>query len=143
MGEPGDAGDIRTRAHTGTLNFAAHLAIPAALDFHEAIGGSAAKGARLRYLRNLWVAEARKIDGVDILTPDDPRMICALTGFRYKNRTTTAENNAIVEAMLKSHRVFTARRTAPAAGDCVRVTPSIYNSPEDVMHVVAAINALG
>ena len=51
---------VSTRVHVGTSNFAAVLAIPYALDFHEAIGG-ANKEARLRYLRQLWTNEAESI----------------------------------------------------------------------------------
>lgn len=142
MNEPGAQDDIRARAHTGTLNFAAHLTIPAALDFHEAVGGSAVKEARLRYLRNRWVKEARKINGVDILTPDDPAMVAALTSFRLRGRMTTKENNAIVRKLLEKHGLFTVRRTGPAAGDCVRVTPALYNTPADMARLAPALKAL-
>lgn len=141
MNEPGDEDDIRARAHTGTLNFAAHLAIPDALNFHEAIGIDA-KEVRLRYLRNLWVEDARAIDGVDILTPDDPDMVAALTSFRFKNRTTTDQNNAIMRTLAEEHGIFTVRRTGPAAGDCVRVTPALYNSPADMARLAPALRAL-
>ncbi|MEM9616665.1 MAG: aminotransferase class V-fold PLP-dependent enzyme [Pseudomonadota bacterium] len=141
MNEPGDEDDIRARAHTGTLNFAAHLTIPDALDFHEAIGIDA-KEARLRYLRNLWVDAARAIDGVDILTPDDPDMVAAMTSFRFKNRTSTEENNSIMRSLAEKHGIFTVRRTGPAAGDCVRVTPALYNSPADMAKLAPALKAL-
>ncbi|WDI31181.1 aminotransferase class V-fold PLP-dependent enzyme [Hyphococcus flavus] len=142
MNEPGAGDDIRTRAHTGTLNFAAHLAIPDALDFHEIVGGSTAKEARLRYLRNLWVQAARDIPGVDILTPDDPDMVAALTSFRIKGRKTTEENNTIVDELKEKHGIFTVRRTGPAAGDCVRVTPALYNTPEEMALLPKALTAL-
>ncbi len=141
MNEPGDEDDIRARAHTGTLNFAAHLTIPDALDFHEAIGINA-KEARLRHLRNLWADAARTIDGVDILTPDDPDMVAAMTAFRFKNRASTEENNVIVRTLAEEHGIFTVRRTGPAAGDCVRVTPALYNSPADMAKLAPALKAL-
>jgi len=141
MNEPGAQDDIRARAHTGTLNFAAHLTIPDALDFHEAMGAPA-KEARLRYLRNLWVAEARDNSDVDILTPDDPSMVAAMTSFRFENRLTTEENNAIVNELLEKHGLFTVRRTGPAGGDCVRVTPALYNTPYDMARLAPALRAL-
>lgn len=141
MNEPGDEDDIRARAHTGTLNFAAHLTIPDALDFHEAIG-IGAKEARLRHLRNLWVDAARTIDSVDILTPDDPDMVAAMTAFRYKNQVSTEENNAIMRTLAEEHGIFTVRRTGPAAGDCVRITPALYNSAEDMAKLAPALKAL-
>ena len=141
MGEPGDEDDISARAHTGTANFAAYLTIPQALDFHEAIG-SAAKEARLRYLRNLWVSAAREIPHIDILTPDDPRMVAALTSFRAHGHLSTEENNEIVRELATRRGILTVRRSGPAAGDCVRVTPSIYNAPEEVLKLPPALAAL-
>jgi len=55
-----DRNDIRTRVHTGTSNFAAVLTLPFALRFHEAIG-TPAKAARLRFLRDWWVAKGARI----------------------------------------------------------------------------------
>jgi selenocysteine lyase/cysteine desulfurase len=141
MNEPGAEDNIRARAHTGTLNFAAHLSIPDALDFHEAIG-IRAKEARLRYLRNLWVAKAHDIPGIDILTPDDPTMVAALTSFRFMKRNTTDENNAIVKELANKHGVFTVRRTGPAAGDCIRVTPALYNTPTHMARLITALREL-
>src|SRR5260221_6172925 len=46
---------ILTRVHTGTLDYAAQLTFPAALEFQTAIGG-ARRAARLRALRHRWVA---------------------------------------------------------------------------------------
>jgi hypothetical protein len=38
--------------------------------------------------------------------------------------------------------VFTARRTGMARGDCVRITPALFNSPADVDRLAAAITEL-
>ena len=54
------ADSILSRVHSGTINFAAALTAPAALDFHDAIG-PANKAARLRYLRDRWVSAVRGI----------------------------------------------------------------------------------
>jgi len=62
------------RIDTGTLNFAAAHDHPGCDRFSQQIG-TAAKEARLRYLRNLWVAPARKMKGLTVLTPDDGAMV--------------------------------------------------------------------
>jgi isopenicillin-N epimerase len=117
------ADDIRSRIHTGSPNFAAWLTLPAALQLHQRIGAHA-KQARLRALRDHWVQRARELRGIEILTPDDASMVAGITAFRVRGRTTAADNDAIV-ARLREHGVYTVRRTGPAAGDCVRVTPTI------------------
>jgi selenocysteine lyase/cysteine desulfurase len=141
MGKPSASGDINGRIDTGTLNFAAHMAIPAAIAFHNKIG-TTAKEERLRYLRNLWVREARKLKGLTILTPDDKNMVAALTSFRLDGVLTTKANDAVVKHLAEKFGVLTVRRTGPDAGDCIRVTPSVYTSSADVMKLVNALRSI-
>ena len=138
-GTPGDG--IDSRLHTGTMNFAAVLAVPEALDFQDAIGVDN-KTARLRFLRDRWVAEAREIPGVDILTPDDPGLVGGITSFRLHGRGDTASNRELARTLLDEFGLFTVARTGIAAGDAVRVTPALYNSPADGERLVAALRTL-
>ena len=140
MGEQGET--IDSRIHTGTTNFAAFLTIPAALDFHEAIG-RAHKAARLRYLRDRWVRAARELPHVQVLTPDDPRMSAGITSFRLRGQTATAtDHERVVETLLTRHGIFTRRSTGVDGGDCVRVTPSLYTKPADVDRLAGALREL-
>jgi isopenicillin-N epimerase len=59
---------VDTPVHTGTVNMAIMMTVPAALDF-QASSGIVNKAARLRYLRDRWVKAVRGVKGVDILTP--------------------------------------------------------------------------
>lgn len=136
-----DQDDIRARVHTGTQNMAAWLTVPAALDFHDAIG-PAAKEARLRHLRNLWVDAVREVPGVDVLTVDDPRMHAGITSFRLNGMTSREQNVAVAERLAEEHGLFTTRRGGVAAGDCVRVTPAVYNTEEDVMRLARALRSM-
>jgi len=135
------ADNILSRASSGTSNFAAFMVIPSALDFHQALG-PANKEARLRYLRNRWVAAARELKNVDVLTPDDPLMTGALTSFRIKGKTGRDENRAIVDTLLNEHRIFTVWRDGVAAGDCVRVTPGVYTSAADIDRFISALQVI-
>lgn len=141
MGRNPHSDRVSDRIDTGTLNFAAHMAIPAAIQFHEQIG-TALKEARLRYLRDVWVQSARKLEGLTVLTPDDPSMVAGLTSFRLKGVTTTEANNALMRQLAEEFGILTTRRTGPAAGDCIRVTPSFYNSVEDVEKLAAALKKI-
>lgn len=141
MGRDPESKEITARMDTGTVNFAAYMAIPDAINFHNQIG-TKAKQARVTYLRNLWVNEVRNTDGIEILTPDDPRMVAALTSFRLKNELSTEGNNAISRTLAEKYGVLTVRRTGPAKGDCVRVTPSVYNTPNDVLKLAAALKKM-
>jgi selenocysteine lyase/cysteine desulfurase len=139
--EDAPADSILNRVHTGTVNFAAALTAPAALDFHDRVG-AANKAARLRYLRDRWVGAVRGLPGVQILTPDDHDLAAGITSFRLNGGTSSDHNQRLIETLRDRYRLFTARRTGIARGDCVRITPAIYNSAADVDRLAAAITAL-
>lgn len=142
LGEPDpDGPSIDARIHTGTTNMAALLAVPAALDFHERIGG-AAKEARLRYLRSRWAEPLREQARFEILTPSDPKLHAAITSFRIKGRTNFADNRAIAERLLREHNIFTVARSGVAAGACVRVTPGLFTSIAEIDALQAALPTL-
>ena len=140
--EPGyDADDIRARIHTGTTNFAAFMTVPKALEVHREIGATA-KEQRFRYLRNRWVAAAREIPQVEVLTPDDPAMMAGITSFRIKGRVSGEDNNAIVAALRDEHGVLTVRRSGIEKGQAIRVTPAPYTSEQDIDRFIAALRAV-
>ncbi|MBU6366970.1 MAG: aminotransferase class V-fold PLP-dependent enzyme [Gemmatimonadetes bacterium] len=140
-GDEGPLDRIDSRIHTGTSNFAAIMTVPDALDFQAQIG-VARKAARLRHLRDAWAVPARAIPGVDILTPDTPGMVGALTGFRLHGDGSTARNAAIARTLLEEFGIFTLARPGIAKGDCVRVTPALYSTPADGAKLVAALKVL-
>ena len=132
---------IDSRLHTGTTNFATVMTIPDALDFQASIGLEN-KSARLRYLRDRWVSRVRGVKGVDVLTPDTPGLVGAITGFRLHGRGDRANNQALAKTLLDEFGIFTFYRTGLAKGDCVRVTPALYNSAADADKLAAAITTI-
>lgn len=140
--EPGaKPDDIRSRVHTGTVDYAAQLAVPAALDFQESIG-LAAKQARLRALRDRWVRPARELPNLEVLTPDDPRCYGAITAFRLRGQTSHDANVALARRLLDAHGIFTVHRDGLASGSCVRVTPALATTMEEVDRFVAALRKI-
>lgn len=140
-GDEGPIGRIDSRIHTGTSDFATVMTIPDALDFQQSIG-IVNKAARLRFLRDRWAVAARTIPGVDILTPDDPMLVGAITGFRVHGRSTREANQWVARVLLEEFNLFTVWRNGLAKGDCVRVTPALYNAPADADRLVAALREL-
>lgn len=139
--EDNPADSVLSRVHTGTMNFAAVLAVPAALDFQASVG-PANKAARVAYLRNRWVSAVRGVRGIDVLTPDDPQMAAAITSFRLQGRTSKEDNDRIVEELVDKYGLFTVRRSGLARGDCVRVTPALYNRVADVDRLAEALKQM-
>ncbi|WP_225774791.1 aminotransferase class V-fold PLP-dependent enzyme [Pseudomonas sp. Marseille-Q5115] len=140
MGNPSfGADDVRCLAPYGTPNVPALMALPTVFAEHQAIGGWAVKGARLRYLRNLWVAEARKLPGIEVLTPDDPRLYCGITAFRFVD---AADQQVQVERLLNEFNVFTVLREGSACGPCIRVTPGFTTTVSDMKQLIEALRAM-
>ena len=131
--------DILGRVPYGTPNIPALMTLTTVFAEHRAIGGSAVKGARLAYLRDLWVSEARQIPGIDVLTPDDPRLYCGLTSMRF---TRHEDQSLMAKRLLDEHGIFTVARDGSACGPCIRITPGVVNSADDVMQLIEALRAL-
>ena len=136
-----DQDRVSGRIHTGTVDFAAVLTLPEALKFHIDVG-PAAKAARFSYLRDLWAEPSREVSGVEVLTPDDPRLHAGITSFRLTGKTTPEDNIAVSKRLLDEFNIFTVHRVGVAAGACVRVTPALYNSPDDVMALAKALKVV-
>jgi selenocysteine lyase/cysteine desulfurase len=130
--------DIRARVHTGTSNFAAYLTVADALDFHEAIG-TPTKEARLRYLRDLWAEPLRDHREWEILTPKDQRMHVGITSFRRRGRTRVEDNIGLARRLVEEAKIFTVHRPGLASGACVRVTPSVFNNPDEIAQLLKTL----
>lgn len=133
------ADDILGRAPYGTPNIPALMTLTQVFAEHRAIGGSAVKGARLAYLRDLWVREARNMEGIEVLTPDDPRLYCGITSLRF---TRHADQQLMTQRLLDEHGIFAVARNGSACGPCIRITPGFVTSADDVARLVEALGAL-
>lgn len=139
--EPWERDGTGGRVHTGTMNFAAVMSLPDALDFHDQVGPTN-KAARLAYLRNAWVGQVRPLERIEILTPDDPRMYAGITSFRVAGKTSAADNKALAERLLAEFDIFSVLRDGVAAGCCVRITPALYNTPDHADRLAEALHTI-
>ncbi|WP_095145292.1 MULTISPECIES: aminotransferase class V-fold PLP-dependent enzyme [unclassified Pseudomonas] len=127
------ATDTRSRTPYSTPNIPALLTLPLVFEEHRAIGGAAAKGARLNYLRNLWVDAVQDAPGIEVMTPNDPRLYCGITSMRF---TRQADQQAMVDRLLSDYNLFTVTRSGSACGPCIRITPGLISTAAD-MHLMA------
>jgi len=131
--------DIRARTPYSTPNIPALLTLPLVFEEHQAMGGSVAKGARLNYLRNRWVDAVRALPGIEVLTPDDPRLYCGITSMRF---TRHADQQVMVERLLNDYNLFTVARSGAASGPCIRITPGLTTMAADMDVLARALNEL-
>lgn len=125
--------DIDKLGHVGTVPPAPIMAIEDALAFHAAIGASN-KEARLRWLARRWMDQVRDLPGVRVYTPREPQLHGALGAFGIDG-VPAAD---IVRRLMEEHRIFTVVRKF-AGTEIVRVTPHLYNGPDDLDALAAAI----
>jgi selenocysteine lyase/cysteine desulfurase len=134
------ADDTRSRTSVGTVNFAATMTVPAAIAFHRRIGGPR-KQAHLQALRSYWVERVRDVPGIQILTPEEPARYGAVTSFRLPAFRDYAAAQRMSRILLEKHRILTVARRGMAAGAAVRVTPTLYNTHEELDRFVRAVRA--
>lgn len=129
--------DIRCRLHVGAPNIGGLLAVPAALDFHAALGGAAAKAARLAWLRTYWMSRAAALPGVRLLSPMDANDGSALVAFAVDGLTA----QQLQHALMTRFGIFTVARTV---GDIevVRATVAVTTSSAQLDRFVDALATL-
>jgi len=140
---PGEQGPDRVaaRVHPGTINFAARMTIPAALDFHESLG-AAAKEARLRYLRSLWTDEARNMKHLEVLGGLDEASWTGIGSIRLVGQSTIEDATRLQHRLEQDSGIFSVVRKGLASGGCVRFTPQVFNSADEIGQLTNALRKL-
>ena len=126
---------ITKLAHFGTTPFAVIMTIPDSLAFQKMLGIERVT-ERLHYLKSIWVNECKDHPNVEVVTPADQHLSCAIASFRIRNKSAVD----VADYIFKQHNIFTVRRALGKEG-CIRVTPAVYNSAGDVRNLVVAIKA--
>jgi selenocysteine lyase/cysteine desulfurase len=130
-----------TRVHSATVNFASILTVPQAIDFHQAIGG-ANKEARLRHLRSLWTSEAKNMPHIEVLGGLDEESSTGMCSFRLAGKTSLDDAKHLQKRLENEFGVFTVLRKGLASGCCIRITPQIFVSADEVLQLVKAMKGL-
>ncbi|MCJ8204932.1 aminotransferase class V-fold PLP-dependent enzyme [Pseudomonas sp. RGM2987] len=129
------ATDIRSRTPHSTPNIPALLTLPLVFEEHRALGGALAKGPRLNYLRDMWVSAVRDVPGIEVMTPDDPRLYCGITAMRFTNH---ADQQAMADRLLNEYGIFTVVRQT-SVGPCIRITPGLITLASDIKRLTQAL----
>ncbi|WP_025126855.1 aminotransferase class V-fold PLP-dependent enzyme [Pseudomonas sp. PH1b] len=133
------ADDIRARTPYSTPNIPALMTLPQVFEEHRAMGGSAAKGARLNYLRETWTEAVREVPGIEVMTPQDPRLCCAISALRF---TRHPDQQALVDRLLRDYNLFTVARNGAGFGPCIRITPGLATPLGHMQQLVEALTEL-
>jgi selenocysteine lyase/cysteine desulfurase len=130
-----------TRVHMATSNFASIITIPNAIDFHEAMG-AANKEARLRHLRQLWTNEAEAMGHIELLGGLDEESWTGMGSFRLQAKNTVADARELQQRLENDFGIFTVIRVGLASGSCVRITPQVFTSEDEISMLIDAMKKL-
>lgn len=128
--------DIRKFETLGTRSFPIEQGIGEAILFHQGIG-AARKEARIRYLKNYWASKVKDTPGVILHTSLKDAYSCAICGISIKG-IKPAELEGRLFNDYKIHTVGIEWENI----SCVRITPHVYNTLEDLDRLVGAIQKI-
>ena len=124
---------IAKLGHFGTTPFAVIMTIPDSIAFQKLMDVNKLT-KRLHFLKERWMKVLKEIPGIELVSPVDPGLSCAIASFRVKNKT-AAET---ADYLYQQRKIFTVNRQLGEKG-CVRVTPAAYNSLNDIDRFVDAV----
>lgn len=129
--------DIRCRLYAGTPSIGALLAVPAALDFHAAVGGAPVKAARLAWLRTYWVSRVMHLPAFRLFSPLDTGDGTALVSFGMEGMTA----QELQQTLLQRFGIFTVVRSI-GHDEIVRATVAMTTCIKELDRLIAALIAL-
>lgn len=121
------AGDIRKFEQIGTHPVALRGPITEAVTFHEGLGPER-KAARLVYLRRRWSERVKELPGVTVLNPPDPGQACGIGAMRIEG----VDSGELTDFLERKYRVHVRPRFVAGEFDCIRVSPSVFTTLEEV-----------
>ena len=124
--------NISKLAHFGTTSFAVTMTIPDSIAFYKLLGVEKIS-LRLHYLKSIWINKLQQNKAIEIVTPKD--MSCAIASFRVRDKKVAD----VADYLFNQHKILTVNRTLGKEG-CIRVTPSVFTSADDISRFTAAVN---
>ncbi len=121
------ADDVRKFEQIGTHPIAVRGPITEAVTFHDGLGPER-KAARLVHLRTRWAERVKELPGVTVLNPPDPRQACGIGAMRIEG----VDSGDLTDFLERKYRIHVRPRFVRGEFDCVRVSPSVFSTLEEV-----------
>lgn len=128
--------DIRKFETIGTRSFPIEQGIGEAINFHNGIGPKR-KEERIRYLKNYWAERVKDVSGVKLHTSLKSKYSCAICGVSIDGMT-PGDLDSTLFNKYKIHTVGINWENI----SCVRVTPHVYTSLNDLDLLVKTITEI-
>ena len=129
--------NIRKFETVGTQSLAMRNSVADALAFHRGIGAER-KQERLRYLRRRWSGPLAKVPRVKLRIDDDPSQSCGIGALSIDGMAAPK----MTEILEKKYRIHVRTRIIADEFDCIRISPNIYASLNEVDRFVEAVTEI-
>ena len=126
--------DIRKFEQIGTNPIAVRGPITEAVTFHEGIGAER-KAERLVYLRRRWAERVKELRGVRVLNPPDIKQACGIGAMRIEG----VDSGELTDFLERKYRIHVRPRFVQGEFDCIRISPSVFSTLEEVDLFASAI----
>lgn len=135
----GEAGysdtDIRKLNHTGTYPIHSELSIPAAIQFHQAIG-SKRKEERLRFLQRYWSDQVRGYKNIILNTPAAIERSCGIANVGVLGY----QPAELAKYLMETWKIWTVAIDNVGVHGC-RITPNVFTSTDELDVLAKALKA--
>lgn len=122
----------------GTVDFAARLTIPAAIAEHDALDPGR-KLATLVAKRRYWADRVRDVQDLAIVHPEEGDRCAVIGAFRLPGQASWDQARKAQQRFLEKHRLLVVAKQGLASGPALRVTPSLFNTQDELDRLVHAI----
>jgi len=112
------------------------LALGFAIEFYLQLGREY-KEQRLRYLRRLWTSQLADIDAIRFNTPMEEERCCVIVNLSLADREPSTLESELLERF-KIHVTTVLWENMRG----IRVTPNVYNTPDDLQRFVEAMRQI-
>ena len=126
--------DIRKFEQIGTNPIAVRGPITEAVTFHEGLGAER-KAERLVYLRRRWAERVKELPGVQVLNPPDIKQACGIGAMRIEG----VDSGELTDFLERKYRIHVRPRFVQGEFDCIRVSPSVFSTLEEIDLFAAGI----
>lgn len=126
--------DIRKFEQIGTNPIAVRGPITEAVTFHEGLGPER-KAERLVYLRRRWAERVKELPRVQVLNPPDIKQACGIGAVRIEG----VDSGELTGFLEHKYRIHVRPRFVRGEFDCIRVSPSVFTTLEEIDLFAAGI----
>ena len=82
------------------------------------------------------------MEHIEVLGGADEASWTGMASFRLKGQNSAAQVNALQKRLEQDFGIFTVARYELDSGACIRVTPQVFTTADEIQQLISALNRL-